>query len=333
MSFEGVLNALNEITPDKTVGICGHTRPDGDAIGSTLALASVLSLAGIDAYPLLPDEQTVPETYTWLTHSDKYVNPSQAPLQLDYLFVLDTPTIKRLGEGSTYLARAQTIILIDHHMRQDIPAVECFVDTTASSTSQLVWDLVRASRFEISADTAGACYVGLSTDTGSFQHSNTTPKALHDAADMVDAGALPFEVANHMYNSKTQAALELEGRILERLTLVNDGLIAYSYVADSDFSETGALRSEGENLVELVRSVAGVKVALMFTLNAHETRISLRAKTGVDVSAVARVFGGGGHKAASGCTWPEKDADFDTVKTAVIEAVAQQILETPEDEY
>lgn len=332
MSFEGVLNILNELTPGTTVGICGHTRPDGDAIGSTLALASVLSLAGVDVHPLLSDEETGPETYAWLSHFGEYQTPSQSPAQLDYLFVLDTPTIKRLNKGSSYLAKAQSIVLIDHHARQDMPASECLVDTSASATSQLVWQLIKASRFEVIPACAESCFVGLVTDTGSFQHSNTTPQALCDAADMVQAGADPSKIANNVFNSKTQAALELEGRVLERLTLVEDNTIGYSYVVESDFEETGALHSEGENLVELVRSVAGIKVAILFTRGVFDTRISLRAKTNVDVSAVAKLFGGGGHRAASGCTWPEKNTAFEEVISSVVQAAAQQINETSEHE-
>lgn len=325
MSFEGVLNTLDEIAPNNTVGVCAHTRPDGDAVGATLGLVAALRAAGINAQPLLADEKSAPETYSWLEHFNAYAQPSQAPAYFDYLFILDTPTLSRLNEGAGYLHKAHTIVLIDHHMRGDIPAAECLVDTTASATAQLVWKLIANSRFETSQAVAQACFVGLSTDTGSFQHSNTTPEALRDAAEMVAAGASVQETANRICFSKSAAALALEQRILKRLTVDDDGTIAYSYVTDEDFSSTGALRSEGENLVELVRSVKGVAVAILFTQSARDTRISLRAKTDVNVAKVAQALGGGGHKAAAGCTWSQSDTTFEEIVEQVVTMVKNQI--------
>lgn len=319
MSFEGIVNSINEMMPESRVGVIAHTRPDGDAVGSVLAMVAALREAGIQAQPLMGDEEAAPRVYGWLTHFGEYLAPSQArELTFDYLIVLDTPTIKRLNDGYAFLAQSHTVLLIDHHIRQDIPAAECFIDTDASATAQLVWRVIGASRFKRSIDVAKACLVGLVTDTGSFQHSNTDAQALTDAAEMVLAGAKPSQIATNVFNSKTPAALELEACVLNRLLVANDGHVAYSYMRDEDFEKLGAQKSEGENLVEIVRSVEGVQVAVLLTVTKAGTRISLRAKDDTDVSLVAQSIGGGGHKAAAGCTWPDSSASLETVIAGVL---------------
>lgn len=332
MSFEAVVKILDELSPGTHVGICAHTRPDGDAVGAVLGLRSVLAANGIEAFALLADESTGPKTYAWLEGFETYLKPSQAPHKLDYLFVLDTPTVQRMALGEKYLKAANDIVLIDHHARGDIPASVGVVDTTAAATCQLVWKLISASRFEVTEALAEACLLGLMTDTGSFNHTNTNAAALRDAADMVEAGADPTKIANCLYHSKTSAALELEQRVLSRIQIHDEGRISTSFVTARDFSETGALRSEGENLVELVRSLAGIEVALLFTRNENNVRISLRSKSNVDVASVAHEIGGGGHKAAAGCTWPNNEDDFDDIMTRVVGMVAKQIKETLKDD-
>lgn len=319
MSFEGIVNSINEMKPESRVGVIAHTRPDGDAVGSVLALVAALRAAGIQAQPLMGDEQAPPHAYSWLAYFDEYLTPSQAShIAFDYLIVLDTPTMKRLNEGQIFVAKAQTILLIDHHKRQDIPVSVSIVDTDASATAQIVWRVIGASRFKRSLEVANACLVGLVTDTGSFQHSNTDAQAFIDAAEMVSAGANPTQIATNVFNSKTHAALELEACVLNRLQVANGGRVAYSFMRDEDYDNLGAQKSDGENLVDIVRSVEGIQVAVLFTMTKAGTRISLRAKDETDVSLVAQSIGGGGHKAAAGCTWPDDSASLETVIAGVL---------------
>ena len=323
MSFEGMLHILNEMTPETRVGIVAHTRPDGDAVGSVLGLATVLLEANIDAIPLLSDQYYVPKTYQWLQNFDAYSTPDQQKDKaFDYLFVLDTPSISRLSLGEQFLAQAQSVLLIDHHPRHDIPATLACVDTTASATAQLIWRLVEASRFEVSQAAAEACFVGLVTDTGSFQHSNTDAVALKEASAMVARGARPFEVSTKVFNNKTCAALELESCVMQRLTLANNDKVAYSIISHDDYVRLGAQKAEGENLVDIVRSVGGIEVALLITADPSGPRISLRSKTDFDVSAVAQQIGGGGHRAAAGCKWPHSD-------TPLVEVIAEVLSMLP----
>jgi phosphoesterase RecJ-like protein len=155
----------------------------------------------------------------------------------------------------------------------------------------------------LTPEIAVCCYTALLTDTGRFQYQNTTSAALRDAAEMLDAGVDPADVALRVYQSRSPGSLALEARAMSRLTLANDGRVAYTWLTDADFVETGALPEEGEFLPDAIRVLDDIDVAMVLRQRGDEVRVNLRAKTGFDVGSVARGFGGGGHHAAAGLTW------------------------------
>jgi len=165
---------------------------------------------------------------------------------------------------------------------------------------------------------ATACYAGLISDTGRFQHVNTTSRVLRDAADMVDGGADPSSISTRLFNSKSLALLELESLVLTKLTVENGGYVAYSVVSDKDYSTTGASKAEGENLIELIRVLDGIRVAVLLSETEQGVRVSLRSKSDFDVSGIARTFGGGGHKAAAGISWPDPKASVEAVLSSIL---------------
>ncbi|MBK5211876.1 MAG: DHH family phosphoesterase [Coriobacteriia bacterium] len=319
MSFESVLETINALTGESVVGICAHTRPDGDAVGSVLALAHALDSSGIKAVPLLADETSAPATYAWLHGFPLYEMPSQTvATHFNLLIVVDTPNVARLSGGSAYLHRSDASLLIDHHPPLDRYTDTAWIDVEYAASAQLVWALLKASRYECAPAVATACYAGLISDTGRFQHVNTTSRVLRDAADMVDGGADPSSISTRLFNSKSLAVLELESLILAKLAVTNGGYVAYSVVSDEDYSVTGASKAEGENLIELIRALDGIRVAILFSKTAQGVRVSLRSKSDFDVSSVAHTFGGGGHKAAAGITWPDSKASVETVLSSIL---------------
>ena len=173
----------------------------------------------------------------------------------------------------------------------------------AAATGQIVWALAKVLLDEPSADGALCCYVGLMTDTGRFSYDNTSPEALRDAADMIEAGVDPSDTARLVYQNRSAASLAIEARAMSRITTANGGRVAYAWVTDEDFEELGVLPEEAESLPDAVRILADIEVAVLLRQHADEVRANLRAKTGFDVGAVARTFGGGGHRAASGFSW------------------------------
>jgi len=273
-----------------------------------LGLCLALREIGIPAVPTLADERGPNETYSWLPGFGLYA--AAADLEVPSVFVaLDTPIPDRLGAAQALAEQAGTLVVIDHHPDAREYGDVHALDPTAAASGQLVWQLLDALGAPATPEIALCCYAALLTDTGRFQYQNTTPAALRVAADMIDAGVDPSEAARLIYHNRSVASLALEARAMSRLTLANGGRVAYAWVTDADFEETGALPEEAEHLPDAVRALGGVDAVVLMRERGDEVRVNLRAKTGFDVGRVARHFSGGGHKAASGFTWEHPGVD------------------------
>jgi len=294
-------HALVALRGADSVVVCAHVRPDGDAIGSTLAMTLALRDNGIPAIPTLANAEDAPSTYSWLPGFGLYV-PAEQLEPPDVFIALDCPNLSRLGEAERLARGAAALVVIDHHPDNELFGTANVVDKGAAATGQLVWTFAQQLPVAPSTDVALCCYVGLITDTGRFSYDNTSAAALRDAASMIDAGANPAEAARLTYQNRSAASLSIEACAMSRLTLANNGHVAYSWVTDEDFANLGVLPEEAESLPDAVRALGGIEVALLLRQAGDEVRVNLRAKTGFDVGTVARNFGGGGHKAASGLT-------------------------------
>jgi len=310
ISAEALCDLLQGIGKDTQVMVCAHTRPDGDAVGSVLALTLALQARDINAVSVLADNGSVPEPYLWMAGAHNYKRPDQMAGQIaDYFIALDTPDIGRLSEACDLLRAAKQTIIIDHHPPlQENYADLRYVRPDAAANGQMIWDLLGKMGWDRTADIATACYVATASDTGSFQFSNTTQQVFAATSEMIAAGAEPAHIAKQMYGQKPLAALQLEGRILSRAKLLNGGAVVHSYLSDADLQELNLPIDWTENLINLIRYVRDTDVALFITESSKGPRLSLRSDGKFDVSAVARQFGGGGHKAAAGITWKDKSA-------------------------
>lgn len=294
-------HAIVALRKANSVVVCGHVRPDGDAIGSTLAMTLALREAGIAAIPTLASGLPAPSTYSWLPGFGLFVSAGQLEAP-DVFVALDTPIADRLGEAEALMRAAKQVVVMDHHPDATEMGGIAVIDSTAPATGELVWQFARGLLDNPSPDVALCCYVGLITDTGRFSYDNTCVRAFSAAAEMLDAGVDAAEASRLTYQNRSRASLAIEARAMSRLTLANGGRVAYAWVDDADFAELGALPEEAETLPDSVRLLGGIEVAMLLRQHEDEVRVNLRAKTGFDVSAVARHFDGGGHKAAAGCT-------------------------------
>ena len=327
--------------------VCAHTRPDGDAIGSVLAMVAALRVRGVDAVPLLADNALPPAPYNWMEGIADFVRPDEyeglgagsaadsavAPAA-DVFIALDTPDVARLGAARELMeATANSggrTIFIDHHPPVDESYAQvCYSDPQAAATGQIVWQVLGDLGWVRDAQVATACYVSVMSDTGSFQFSNTTKQTFFVASEMVEAGADPARIAALLFNQKPLAALRLEGRILSRTRLLNDGAVAHSYLSDADLQELGVASDWTENLIDLIRSMQDTTVALFITHTSKGPRVSLRGAGGFDVASVARRFGGGGHKVAAGIAWPDKSASREEILAALLPLLPGEHNGTP----
>ena len=291
-----------------SVVVCAHVRPDGDAVGSVLALTLALRENGIAAVPTFADSDGVPGTYSFLPGFGLYV-PAEELEAPDVFVALDTPVLSRLGDAAALAQSAKTLIVFDHHPDCCNFGTFNVSDASAAATTQIVWRFCASLDKSPSRHVAQCCYVGMITDTGRFSYDNTSADALRDAAAMLDSGVDAAETSRLVYQNRSAASLALEARVMSRLVTVNHGRVACSWVTDDDFAETGALRTESESLPDAIRVLGGIDAAILLGQRGDEIRVNLRSKTGCDVGSIAREFGGGGHRAASGFTWPGTDRD------------------------
>jgi phosphoesterase RecJ-like protein len=279
-----------------------HVRPDGDGLGSMLALADALHELGKTARMTVAS--SLPPRYDFLDPTRRvrsFENPDQYR-DAEAVLVLDTGAWNQLGDFGTFL-RTLTVpkLVIDHHLTQDDLGAVRLVDTTAEATGRLVFEAIAALGKTPGAEAAHALFVALAMDTGWFRHPNTSPATFALAADLVKAGARPTAAYEKLFEENTLGRSKLSGLVLGRLTTLDGGRLALSEIRLGDYATTGATPQDSEDMVNFTRAVAGVEVGLFFMEQPRGgVKVSFRSRQRVDVARVAAQFGGGGHKLAAG---------------------------------
>jgi len=301
---EQVVDALR--AADKLL-LTTHENPDGDALGSLLAMHLVLEQLEKDAAMFLAAEEfPLPYEYRHLPLTG-VLNAPPADLDDRVAVFLDCGNIDRMPVDFLH-GDGMRIVNIDHHHDNTRFGEVNLVDPSASSTAELVWRLAKELGAELTPPIAEALYVGLVTDTGRFSHRNTSPEAHRMAAELIEAGASPHEISRQVFESLPFRRLELLARALARVERVDGGEITVTQLAREDYLETGSDEHDSEGVVDHLRSVEGTAVAVLVRELLGEDRaglrkVSLRAVDWrVDVSHIAREFGGGGHTQAAGFT-------------------------------
>ena len=304
--------------------VCGHVSPDGDCLGSQLALAAALRRLGKRVTCVLVKDEPVEANLLRVLDGAQDLVFAGAYKGAPGAFVgVDVPTRERIGEAAcALLDQAPFSFTIDHHA---VGATMCdmvYVDPDAASTTMLIWELAGYLGVERTGAVANCCYTGLVTDTGRFQYQNTDERCMRLAAEMVAAGADPASVSREVFQNRTYASMRLEATAIMRAEFSDDGATALGYLTREDFARFGAQKSDAEPVIDALRRIEGVRVACMLREQEDCIRGSLRAKDDTDVSAIARTFGGGGHVAAAGftlrCTLDDAVAQ---VRAALAEAV------------
>jgi phosphoesterase RecJ-like protein len=283
-----------------------HEAPDGDALGCLSAFVLMCERLKIACTSYVPGASGIPDEYRFLSGLASMQRGSTPQVAADTtVYFLDCASLVR-GDSDGFAADV-TRVNIDHH--QDNPGFGeiNLLDGEAASTTAILYDIFRAGAFPIGAEIATALYVGLVTDTGKFQYSNTTPKAHRIAAELQELGCDVNGVSRLVYESVPLPKTLLMQRMLSRLELRLEGALATSWLDGQDYAQTNAHEGHGEGLIDTLRSVAGVRVAALARERQcdgrTETKVSLRSTDGsVDVAALAHLRGGGGHVRAAGFT-------------------------------
>lgn len=299
--------------------LISHVRPDGDAIGSQIALGAALIAAGKSVH--LINEDGLPENLAFLEGSELIQTPPAEPLDIEVAIALDTATKPRLGEHALHAAsRAKLWINIDHHVSNPRYGDLNLIDSTSPATGQILYDLITTLGLPMPTASRDAIYVAVSTDTGSFQYPATTARTYDMAADLIRRGLDVGTLNSRTYDEHPYRRLELMRALLNTLERSPDGRVAHWELRD-EVRTTLALRPEdSEGLIDIIRAIRGVQVAVFFEeLPDGKIRVSMRSKDRrVDVCQIALAFGGGGHALAAGI---RMSGPLEAAKTRVLDAV------------
>ena len=283
--------------------LCGHVSPDGDCLGSQLALWRALRALGKKATCVLVKDDPVPAAVTFLPGIDKMVPAGRFEGTAETFIGLDVPTRERIGESAcAILDSCSCSITIDHHAVPERMCDFAYVDPESASTSILVWELVKLICDEPPTESALCAYTGLVTDTGGFRYQNSDAAAFAAASEFVGLGIDPSFVAAKVFQCRSWASLKLESLILGRMVTNAEKTWVLSWVSESDMLNLSARKDDTEELIDSLRSLVGIRVACMLRDQDGAVRGSLRAKDDTDVASLARKLGGGGHRAAAGFT-------------------------------
>ncbi|MBI3945137.1 MAG: DHH family phosphoesterase [Armatimonadetes bacterium] len=299
MIADAMVAVADALRAAERVLLACHINPDGDTMGSALALGLALRAAGKDVAIVCPDEP--PRAYRFMPGSETFLRAVPSGT-FDVSVALDCDGFHRLGPAGPGVRSAARVIEIDHHSGEDRFGDVLVVDRKAAATGDLVFTLLKLLGQPLTPDIATNLYVALLTDTGSFRFANTTARSLRIAAELVDCGADAARIAEHVYETRSFAAVAMLGRALASLKRGEKGALVWARLTARDFLGTGGSDAETEGIINHLRSIEGVKVALLFRQVDGRIRVSLRGRAPVNVAAVARAFGGGGHHQAAGCT-------------------------------
>jgi bifunctional oligoribonuclease and PAP phosphatase NrnA len=294
--IDRILEALKD---SLTVCVVGHTRPDGDCIGSQLALAYALQDQGKKVCCWNDDE--IPQKLAFLDPRRVFQKP-RARGAFDCVIALDSANLSRLGHTAEYLARRKLLINIDHHESNSRFGDLNWVSALEPSTGELVYRFLKESQWPITQPIADCLFAAVSTDTGSFQYPTTRPTSFLIAAVLLKQGANVGKICEEVYQSYPLSRVRLLQHVFNHFRLTLQNRVGYFWLKPADFVRTGASPSDSEGLIDHIRAIDPVLVACVFeAIEPELIRVSLRSKNGqINVNEVASQFGGGGHPAAAG---------------------------------
>ena len=293
----------NEIRTGHRFLLTTHEGPDGDALGSLLATHHLLEQLGKDSVMFLPAKEfPLPVEYRFLPLTNVF-HEAPADVVDRTLIFLDCGNLDRMPEPFLHRDGARIINVDHHHDNTHFGAVN-LVDVEASCTAEIIWRLAKVLGATITPEIACALYVGLITDTGKFMYENTDATAHLMAAELIEAGVSVDEIYRRLYERVPMEKMKLLARSLEKLERYDDGALALTYISQEDYEETGSTEHLTEGIIDHVRALEGVRVAAIVRDKPGgrwARKVSLRSSDGaVDVSAIAREHGGGGHRRAAG---------------------------------
>jgi len=277
--------------------ITGHINPDGDALGSALAFKLILDSKGINSDVCFDIKGNIPSN---LNHLPLNLISEKPQDSYQNVFVFDCGSSERLGSLEDIAIKSENIIVVDHHIDPSFGDIQV-IDPTAASTTQVLYREIVTAGIHVDTNIANCLMTGLITDTGRFQYSNTDYEVFQIASKLMNSGAELTKISDNIYGSIPMNAMKLQSEVLNRINLFEEERLVVSYILQDDYQTFNIESSETDFLIDSIRLVKESTVALLLKEQEDKTfKGSLRSRTNLDVQKIASLFGGGGHKAASG---------------------------------
>ena len=281
--------------------ITSHLNLEGDALGSNLALASLLRKLGKTAYVVTGDKKLV-ENYSFLYSKEKIYHKLNND-KFEAVFILDCPNRQRIGALSNSIGNKKLIINIDHHKDNEKFGQINWIDPKASSTGEMIYRLFKLARTKLNRKDAHSIYTAILTDTGSFRHANTTGNVFSICSKLLEFGIKPVQIYTKIYENNTAEEMALTAKMASKMCFAANNKIAWVKIDKDIYKKIKGKHEIFDKILSFGKSIKTVKVVVIFSqTDGQLVKVSLRSKTPVDVQKIASFFGGGGHKFASGCT-------------------------------
>lgn len=303
------MNDLNELSiyelekiikKSDNIFIVSHVNPDGDNIGSSLAL--LMAIRKLNKNPKILKVDDIPKDFNFLPGLEN-IKEYKLDHPVDLLISLDSSDIDRLGLGKNFALKADKVINIDHHISNDKFGDVNIVSPSSAATGEIIYQIIKKLGIDIDKDIATCLYTAISTDTGSFMYSNTSHVTHEIASELIKKGIDTNNININLYQNKSIESTRLFINALSKLDMFNNNKIGIVAITKDILEESGATLEDSEGIISFVRNINSIEVAcLLKTVNKNEIKISLRSKEKVDVSEIVKKFNGGGHKRAAGCT-------------------------------
>ncbi len=322
-SVNKIRNILDIIKKYDNFLIASHVLPEGDAIGSQLALFEFIRSFKKNVHILSQDELS--PIYSFLPGAQYIHTKIPKRKKFDISFILDSTDLDRIGSIKSLVENSKLIINIDHHISNSGFGDIVWVDKDAACCGEMIYSLLKISGFRLTKKLALYIYISILVDTGGFRYSNTSSHSHKIVAELIENGVDPKMVYEKIYEEKPITTFKLLSKVLATLEISKDKKVACIKLTPDMLKESKALPFETEDFINYPRSIKGVEVALFFRKHSNtndEIKISLRSKGKIDVNELAQIFGGGGHRQASGC---RIKGDMDKVKRMVLSRIYQNL--------
>ena len=298
---------IQHLKNSDSVLVAAHVNPDGDAVGSLIAIG--LALKVLNKQTTLYNESPIPAVYRFLPEIDQIVRTVDSAEAYDTAVVLDCGSLARIGSAASIVRDTPVLINLDHHATNTRFGDFCLVDPTACATAEIVYRVINRLGVAIDKDMATSIYTGILTDTGSFRFSNTNRASFSICNEMIAAGVEPYTVARHVYGTYSLGRLKLLNLALDSIEISDNGKLSIMTLSQKMLRETGTQPEDIDGLIHYARRIEDIKIAALIqeVQNDDATNggrqmfhVSLRSDGEVDVAVIASAFGGGGHASAAG---------------------------------